>query len=527
MKFIKSVNQFTTVSSPLAGVSTRIYRLPDTESFIWYENRDNFHADANRYAQVFENTIQNTADQTSWNINLFESFANGIVVANASTATRPSESSGSNTRFIDNQPKIWHAIRKSWQTGLLQFFPEHQDYDYLDWFKLNQPYVITAQGSSVGEINEVTRCKVILDSISLDVRKWLIDNKRVGDVVSCLMRSNQYSGYLDPLCHRVVVDTRNFNQSDIDLAASITLDTIPPKLSLKVISDSIGTEIVTLSEVAALKRVDATPIRTIVVELEADKPCEFHWIKAQGECTVVYHNPQKSRATITIPFQNDFEVTKPDGSTIYSNRVEVVAVAFDGTHYSSPVFVTEYFTPEARDFNRMNEIIIHADNKFVAKVNGQEVLRGESWGTPYRKKVDFGESNLVEIEVVNEGGPGGLLAALWVGADKILSDSSWRASLDRVDWIAPVVMSHAGSAWSRDLQLPDSYRSAQWLWHPQATETSTVYFRKTIGSVVPVPTPTPVPTPVPTPTPTPTPGDLEQRVAALEETLTKLREALR
>lgn len=501
-----------------------LYQLPDTESKVWYENRDLLHSNA----QNFENTIQLTTSQTSYAINVMEAYGNGIVISNSSTATTASEDRGSNTRTPDRNLGWWHSIREAWQMGLIQFFPEHQDYDVIDWFKLNQPYVITTQGSSGSELGEVDRCRQIVLALRPEVRDWLIANKRVGDVVSYLMRANQ-SGYLDPMCHRVVVNGRDANQSDLDLSTSITLDTIPPRLKIKVISDSlaVGTvqqlrdsSTIRTDEVAGFRRSTTASIRTIVVELESDKPCEFHWIKTQGESTITYQNPERSRATITIPLQGNFDVIKPDGSTLESNRVEVIAVAYDGTHYSSPVFVTEYFPPETRQSrSRMNEILVHADDAFSLKVNGTEVLIGNSWSVPYRKEVVWAETNIIEAEVANTGGPGGFLCAMWVADELHVADSTWQVSLDKQSWVAPVLIGHGGSVWAHGVSLPNdvSQKGAAWLWHPQATERSTVYFRKTIGSVVPVPTPEPEPEP------TPQPNVIAECISDLEAVLSKLR----
>ena len=523
-------NFFRHVPSFWGGVfsfNQQVYRLPETDSKVWYENRDGWHTNATQ----FENTIVNTDTQTSMGINVNTIYQNGIVVSNSSTARSPDESGGSNTRQPDSNWTGWYCLREMWQAGVLQFFPEYRDYDDVDWFKVNQPYVFTTQGSSGSELNEVERCRRILLALRPEVRQWLIDNKRVGDVVSYLMRSNQYSGYLDPLCHRVVIDGRNEMPSDIDLAESITLETIPPLLKIKVISDSLEGETpsqkfgacpLRTDEAVGLIRTTSAQVRTIVVELEADRPCQFHWVKCQGESSIVYNNPDKTRATITIPIQGNFDVLKPDSSVIVSNRVEVIAVAHDGTHYSSPVFVTEYFPPAIRtERKRMNEISIHADNSFKLKVNGDELRSGNDWKSPHTTLVrQWQQINTIEVEVINAGGPGGMLGAVYVGDVLHVTDASWQASLDRVNWVAPSVMSHAGSPWDRErLVLPAAWGNAAWLWHPQATENSTVYFRKTIGAVLPEP--------VPTPTPQPVVGDFERRITALESTISKLKDVFR
>jgi hypothetical protein len=544
--------QVPTLNGIVFSFNQQVYNLPDTDTKIWYENRDGWHTYP---GLAFENDIVRTETLTGWGINLNVVYENGIVISNSSTGRDPTETGGSNTRVPDQNKTWWYSIREMWQSGLLQFFPEHKDYDQIDWFKINQPYITTTQGSSGSEMNELQRCRLIVEALRPEVRQWLITNKRVGDVVSYLMRANQYSSYVDPFCHRVVVDHpvdfRDPMLTDKALAASITLDTIPPLLKIRVVSDtmegstvneSLASHVIRTDEVVGLIRNTATPVRTIVVELEADKPCQFHWVKMQGESTITYQNPEKTLATITIPLQGNFDVAKPDGLLIESNRVEVIAVAHDGTHYSSPVFITEYFPPEIRterpEIPRMNEIVIYGDDRSVVRLNGEQIILGEGWNVPLSRKVVWQESNVVEVDVTNLGGPGGLIAGLFVGEELHVTDASWQVSLDKVTWTTPTTIAHPGSVWANlGLRIPASWinKGAAWLWHPQATEISTVYFRKTIGAVVPTPEPEPVPTPEPTPEPVPEPtpvpqpvvGDFERRIKALEEVVSKLREALR
>jgi hypothetical protein len=505
------VRQYQTPQG-LASVSLVEYTLPNTESQLWYENRDGFHANFHG----FDNTIEVREGFTGFGISLNEIYRNGIVLSNSSTASAPSEESGSNTRVPDNSFN-WYTIREAWQAGLIQFFPEYRDYDGSDWFKINQPYVFTTQGSSGSEKEEVEKARQLINALRPEVRQHLIENNRVGDVVAYLMRCNQTTGYLNPISHRVVVDMQ---PSNVEVAQSITLDTLPPKLSIKVISDSItNSTILITDEVIGLKRTEYQPIRTIVVEVASDKACDIHWLKAQGDCTITFQNPEKTRATITIPFQINFPVVSQSNHTLVSNRVEVIAIADDGTHYSSPVFLTEYFTPEARNqMPKSNEILVYGDDSFVCRVNGTEVMRGSAWNVPVSCHVAWTGSDVVEIEVHNVNGAGGLLAGLWVGDVYLPTDNSWECSLNRSNWVPPVEIAHAGSNWQRyglsHLGLPGT--NHKWLWHPNAGENTTVYFRKTIGAVVPDPTPTPQPVV----------GDFERRIKALEEIVSKLRAAL-
>ena len=336
---------FSAVTGPGFNIGQSVYTLPDTATKIWHENRDGLHAN---YEQYFDNLIRK-GDSTSWGINSSENYLNGIVISNSSTAANASEASGSNTRYLDiaNQT-LYHTVRDSWRQGCLQFFPEHQDYDAVDWFRVNHPYVFTSQGSSGSEGEEVQRCNEIVKALRPEVREWMIANQRVGDVVAYLMRSNLLGGYLDPKNHQPVLSTKWPSAEDLALAASITIDKMPPKLSIKLISDSLKqSDLVRTDEVIALKRVDLTQSRVIEVELICDKPSvDVYWLKCQGKSTIERNT--KYRATITIPFQADFEIEAQDGHRLTSNRMDIIAVAHDGTHFSCPVFISEYTTPEAR-----------------------------------------------------------------------------------------------------------------------------------------------------------------------------------
>ena len=488
--------------STSVGVTNQfVYTLPDATTKIWYENRDGDHA---AYGWQFENLIRQSVDDpnrapTGWGISRSDKYINGIVLSNSSTATQATEQYGSNTRLLDIGPVWYYAIRDSWASGYIQFFPEYQDYDSFDWFKVNQPYCVTSQGSSGSENEELNRCNQILKALKPEVREWMIDNQRVGDVVAYLMRSNLPGGYLNPINHRPVVNTGWDTTEDIALAASITIETIPPTLSINLISDSISQEYpnykVQTAEVIGLKRSDLTQTRTIEVELICDNPnATFVWIQGQGKSTI---SANGNRATIIILWQANFEVEAQDGHKLMSNRMDVMAVAYDGTHYSCPVFISEYTTPEARELvPHMNEIGIAADDSFVCKLNGVEVSTGSNWQALIRKSVEWKQgNNLVEIAVTNAGGPGGLLVLLYVGEVETVTDDSWEASIDQITWKKPTqIIEHSASIWKQygTTGIKDN-TTAKWLWLSEAPETSTVYFRKTVVVGTPVSDPTPNP----------------------------------
>jgi len=496
MIFDKLVNTpiYSAVTGPGFNVGQSVYTLPDTTTKIWHENRDGLHAN---YEQYFDNLIRK-GNSTSWGLNSSEKYMNGIVISNSSTAAaaNANEASGSNTRRLDiGGQTLYHAVRDSWRQGCLQFFPEHQDYDAIDWYKVNQPYVFTSQGSSGSEGEEVQRCNEIVKALKPEVREWMIANQRVGDVVAYLMRSNMPNWYLDPKNHQPVLSMKWPSAEDLALAASLTIDTMPPKLSIKLISDtSKQSDLLRTDEVIGLKRVDLTQSRVLEVELVSDKPnATFVWIQGQGKSIIASNG---NRATITIPWQANLEVEGQDGHKLTSNRMDVMAVAHDGTHFSCPVFISEYTTPEARELApRMNEIAIAADDSFVCKVNGVQVSTGSPWNQLFRIPYEWKQgNNLVEISVTNAGSAGGLLASLFVGEVETASDKSWEASLDNISWETPDKITPYGQGpWASNVIGAKPNTKAQWIWISRAPENATVHFRKNVVIGTPDPDPNPDP----------------------------------
>lgn len=468
------------------------YAITDTASDVWYENRDQQHA-------TFESLFTDVIDNIDQNLNLNQFWPGSIVIGNASLASTASESVGSQTRQIDDFGLEYYMALASqmWKMGYLFFCPEHQDYDSIDWFKKNAPYWTTTQGSSGSEGTQLQRCLMIVAAIPSGVRQWMIDNQRVGDVVTYLMRSNLYGGYLDPLVHRPCVTARGYNQADLDLAASLTTGTMPPTLRINVISDSYDqrdqfnaptTTYFRTDEAIGLKRIDTTPTRTIVCELISNKTCTYTWIKAQGACTISYLNGDHSQVSITIPAQANGTVLAQDGHSLTHNRVDVVAVANDGTHYSAPVYLTEYTIPSAREGipqeTKMNEIGITADNSFHCKINGADITNGDDWQQWNKQAVAWAESNLIEIEVRNQGGPGGLLVSAQVGDIEYGSNETWQASLDRTNWKPATVLGPYGVAPWGTVNGVNPNTNAKWIWLAEANENATVYFRRTLGKPV-------------------------------------------
>ena len=461
-----------------------IYQLIPSGA-VWHENRDLGHTN---YGVHFGNIIESLG----YGLNTNEFYPGSIVLANSSTANSPTESIGSQTRSIDDTELYWIFAQRQWREGYLFFCPEHQDYDEKDWFKINNPYRVVSQGSSGSEGEELLRCLAIIRAIRSEVLQWMVDNKRVGDILTYLMRSNRFGGYLDPMVHQPVVNNWSTSQADLDLASSLTLDTIPPTLKIIVLSDSLDqrnqwgqpiTTYVRTDEVVGLKRIDGAKERVLEVELVGNKPgLTYHWIKVQGESSISFPNIGNTRATITIPLQSNISVLAQDGHTTISNRVDICAVAHDGLHYSSPIFISEYITPEARNLmSRINEIGVTADNSFICKINGVENFRGNNWQSFVIGAVDWVDGeNLVEISVINEGGPGGLLINAFVGEQEYGSDGTWEVSRDGISWSsASVLGSHGMPPWGPISGIKPNTK-AQWIWMSGVPENVSLSFRKII-----------------------------------------------
>ncbi len=103
-------------------------------------------------------------------------------------------------------------------------------------------------------------------------------------------------------------------------------------------------------------------------------------------------------------------------------------------------------TVELRDAPRQAELLITADDRFEAYLDGQEVARtrptgtGEDWRTVVRVdlsgRLGKGRHTLL-VKVQNDGGPAGLIGRLTAdGRDVLVTDASWRWA-ETEDGLAP------------------------------------------------------------------------------------------
>ncbi|MBK6941653.1 MAG: DUF1080 domain-containing protein [Planctomycetes bacterium] len=88
---------------------------------------------------------------------------------------------------------------------------------------------------------------------------------------------------------------------------------------------------------------------------------------------------------------------------------------------------------------RFARLTIAADNRHVTRLNGRVVATGDDWSAPssfdVSRAVRLG-TNTIELEVVNDGGPAGVFAALELDFDDgrretLVTDSDWTARDDR------------------------------------------------------------------------------------------------
>lgn len=358
----KSESQNLVCDTPFGGrinFALRSYTLPKAK--VWYENRDGFHSNSK-----FENTIYFNESQQQIEASGVESSyrqsLNGsdkyseVVVSNASMAYGASETQGCLARRYDRvlaedgvgwTVYVDHfliAQRELWATCLLFVCPEHTDYDEIDWFKINHPYIFVTQGSSGSDQATVGKLKDIVEAIPDEVLEHLKASKRLGEVVTYLFRSD-IGDYQSPTTHRPVHRGTGLTAAGKARAAGLTIDSLPPQLRIELVSDSLPNpmnHLARTAEVIAVRRTDGTASRTLVVRAvgQSNKPLTYRWIINQGQCEIAANGPE---CTITIPMQRDFAV---DGKQ--SNRIEVMCLAHDGTHYSCPAMVSEYITPRAR-----------------------------------------------------------------------------------------------------------------------------------------------------------------------------------
>lgn len=125
------------------------------------------------------------------------------------------------------------------------------------------------------------------------------------------------------------------------------------------------------------------------------------------------------------------------------------------------------------------KLILSCDNEYNIFVNGNHLGRGRKWtvANEYYSIVKEG-TNVIEVEGIDKGGIAAMIADITVDSQKIVSDGSWEASLNRANWFpATEYGSYGITPWRKNISGIPSNTTAKWIWSYDNNLHNRVYFR--------------------------------------------------
>ena len=341
-----------------------------------YDNRDRGHSrlDPEAHPQLAFVAYAPAARAADLDYGLNESLAfDHPTFGNSSTAITGGALWRSLPRYAMTEADGTGPLRL-WQNAAknqLYVYPGHKDYDAKngDLFPANTPYILVSRGSSGSDKPFLDALALIYAAFRPDTKARLIAEDLMVPTVQMVFRRSLQNvrsreDYFSGLAHPPVFDGYQINPARmVSLANSITSDTIPPLVRLKVVAEDLGTEGRDffgqgLSEQlfdtpSAIARVWRSTRYSRMIELSAadtvdpdGRPLSFQWRLLQGDPAHVKIEPGEDGTTarITLDWQEPFRIS--EDNPLITSRIDIGVFANNGVHDSAPAIVSWYLPPE-------------------------------------------------------------------------------------------------------------------------------------------------------------------------------------
>jgi len=336
-----------------------------------YENRDRGHSElpAADHPQLARVHYDAAARKAGLDYGLSGPFVfDAPLIGNSSTALKAGLFWRSLPRLAltaDAGRGVWPHYQ-NYLAGQVHVYPEHRDHDPEtgDLLPANTPYMLISQGSSGSDRVHLQALAMILAAFRPDTKAFLQETGLLAPAVQMVYRRGRApvrsrGAYFSGIAHPTA-----FAGSEIDLAKmvrlanSLTPDTVPPMVRLKVEEENAAREGVdffgeglskrlfdTPSAIARVWRSSA-PRREMIVSAAATEdpnghPLRFIWALLRGDpgrVQIEPLDPEGRRARIRIDWQNPRPV--PGNAAILSSRLDIGVFAHNGHSDSAPAFVS-------------------------------------------------------------------------------------------------------------------------------------------------------------------------------------------
>ncbi len=301
-----------------------------------------------------------------------------VTMGNSSTSSSPTRG-GSNPRQMYSSSRGLQQLYLQYRGNNVYIYPEHLDHDpghngrggYGDLFPTNSPYLIISQGSSGSD-------RVFMDAVLLTLAAFRPEVKRILTARGLLMPTIQMilrmsnrnitnpDAYLSGRAHPTVFNGKLLNPTAmVKRAHAITPDTIPPLVSLRVVTEDQPSDIYCKDSLNRSEQLGDTPhvIARIHRRLDYKKrivlsaakstdinnrKLTFFWKLLRGDAKLVRIKTSDNGrvAEITVAYHGRRPIAA--GSAQESNRVDIGVFAFNGKSYSAPSFYTILYLDNER-----------------------------------------------------------------------------------------------------------------------------------------------------------------------------------
>ncbi len=344
----------------------------------YYHNRDGKHTDFG-----VSSLPQLSRMNDGWAAE-YATYPDRVIIGNSSTSG--SAAGTSNPGSLESSYGA-QATYNQYRANALYLYPEHIDHDAVDYYFSNNAYLLTSQGSSGSEMDEVTKLLYTLAAFRPEVKKTLKEKGLLMPTLEMIFRMTRVGGdedkYLTGEAHpRAFNDSGNF-MAMVRMANAMTLDDIPAFAQIKVEDENFGgtgnfdnkTEKM-YDTPAAVSRIHRgfEYTKTMIVDAGASfdvngHPLEFDWRVLRGDADhvrITKLNDEGSRVKIEIDYHEEASAPGSSlGSSILSNRVDVGLFVNNGHTWSSPAFISSTtMRNETRDYDAngvLKEIRYDAD----------------------------------------------------------------------------------------------------------------------------------------------------------------------
>ncbi|MCA8883648.1 MAG: hypothetical protein KDA50_07870 [Rhodobacteraceae bacterium] len=286
------------------------------------------------------------------------------VLGNSSTAyTRPPMDRSLARIVLADQANAMRA-QDLYAANHLYVYPEHRDHDadLGDRLFAMAPFFILSQGSSYSDRPFLAAAASILAALRPETREFAEARGLIAPTIQMILHRTlagvrSDADYLSPAAHPTAIDKTALRPSAmITLANSLTGETLPPMVRLRVVRDlqarpgsdylaaNLGERVFTTP--SAIGRVWRAFDYTRSISLDASATLDpngrsltFHWVVLSGDPEHIRITPQDDRAArvdIEIDWHDPSSTQAPTAPR--TTRVEIAAFADNGAHVSAPAY---------------------------------------------------------------------------------------------------------------------------------------------------------------------------------------------